>query len=183
MNRILFSLLAISTILFSGCSLSEPSPQDVDRASSENIQKIRQGKTFFGFLKTPSIPLSPNNSTEVVTVTVSPTYEPISSVSLALQYDSNLLAVSDIIPAENIHPILLEDQGKIIRFTGIFTPPALGENLPLFSFHITAKSFPNEKQTSISFLPNELTALLPDADNTETAVRTNLPQFSIAFSQ
>ena len=52
MNRILFSLLAISTILFSGCSLSEPSPQDVDRASSENIQKIRQGKTFLVF-KTP----------------------------------------------------------------------------------------------------------------------------------
>ncbi|QQS58662.1 hypothetical protein IPN35_03605 [Candidatus Peregrinibacteria bacterium] len=187
MNRI-FSLLSAGIILlFSGCSFGEnPLPdQKIQKIlpPQENIQ-LSQGKTFFGFLGNSLATLSPANPEEVITVSVTPSYDPISSVSLALQYDPKIISVSSLTSAEGVSPVFLGEKGEgKIHFTGILVPPLLGEDIPLFSFRVSPKSSEEVAETKITFLPNELSALLPDSKNTETAVRTNLPEFSVLLSQ
>ncbi len=188
-----FLLLLGSAIVLTGCvekeeNLSDNSPQFL--AESLNTQapvgslqmQSHQGKTYFSFSGEPSLSLAPGG-TAVLPVRFTPIYEPVSSIQVVLTYDPNVFSVLEILPAEGIQPfysLIQNDVGKI-EFVAAVDSHLFGKDVLAFSLRLAVKNNAPLGEATFQFVANELSALLPDVDNTETAVIEDLPRQSIVI--
>jgi len=181
------SFLSVFLLLFllSGCSSDEEkTSSETSLAASVSSQRShakQSDKTFFSLSEESPFFLKEGEKEEI-TIQFTPVHRPVSSVEALLYYDSEKLSITEIKKASGVIPFLQEidtEKGEI-HFVAAVDQSLFGENLPLFSFQVTPKKGAPKGETILRFDPASLHALLPDVNNTDTAVTENLPK--IVFS-
>lgn len=171
--------------LLSGCSSDEKktsSENSLEASVSLQRSHAKQSdKTLFSLSEESPFLLAAGEK-EKITIQFTPVHRAVSSVEASLQYDPERLLITELKKASGVIPFLQEidtEKGEI-HFVAAVDQSLFGENIPLFSFQVTPKEGAPKGETLLRFDPTSLHALLPDVNNTDTAVTENLPK--IVFS-
>lgn len=196
-RRLLVGLmLLVSVLVLTGCEQEKPKDannylQSVSRAVLKKptpIPKVKiaqkpagmsgkQGKTIFAFAAQNPLQLTPG-AEATVTALFTPVYDPVSTLQIPVRFDPKVITVTELIPAKDIIPFRTKIDAKTgqVEFVAGMKPQLFGVEIPAFDLKIRVNQTAPAGETVIEFIGKDLSALLPDVNNTETAITEALPR-------
>ncbi len=181
-------LLLCCAVVLTGCPKQEVEPENNAQFLAESLRQQppvgslmlqpQTGKTTFSFVTQDQTvhPIAPGKSA-IIPVHFTPVYEPVSSLQIALLFDPRVFEVVELIPGTGMtpfHQIVQADTGYINFAAGV-DQKTYGKDLIAFSLRLQVRQSAPVGETAIKFIPDELSALLPDIRNTETAAIEDVP--------
>jgi hypothetical protein len=176
------TLLAFTLLALSGCTASvEQENSNIKVSNTINstgktpLEKPNSSTTGFALVNRGTKQLRANDSS-IIQVTITPQYEAVTAVEFALEYNPAVIEIGNVKDLSGnaiIEPVIDDENGELI-FTAANPNGFFGENIPLIEFSVTPSQPMSSGETVIRFKPDQLHALLPNVENTETAKKTGL---------